>query len=105
MNAAMTTVLLAAGVVLQLLAVLGVCVMRDPFDRLHYVSLASFGTLLIGISIPVREGFSLIGDKALATGVLITLIGPVLVHTTARAFRIHALGDWRAQIEDAREDR
>ena len=98
------TVLLVAGVVIELIAVLGACVMRDTLDRLHYVSLASYGALLIGVSIFAREGFSLIGDKALATGVLLLLISTVVVHTTARSLRIRALGDWREQIEKAREE-
>ena len=45
---------------------LGLLVMRDVYDRLHYVGLAGYGALLIGIAILVRESFSLIGDKALA---------------------------------------
>jgi multisubunit Na+/H+ antiporter MnhG subunit len=98
------TALLIAGVALELLSVLGVSVMRDPFDRLHYVGLAGFGALLIGASILVRESFSLIGDKALATGALLVLLSPVLVHTTARSLRTRAHGDWRAGIEPEREE-
>ncbi len=98
------TVLLIAGVVLEVLAVLGVSTMRDVFDRLHYVGLAGFGALLVGISILVRESFSLIGDKALATGALLVLFSPVLVHATARSFRIRERGDWREGIEEQREE-
>jgi multisubunit Na+/H+ antiporter MnhG subunit len=97
-------ILLWAGVGLQLLAALGVAVMRNAFDRLHYVGLAGFGALLIGISILVRESFSLIGNKALAAGVLLVMIGPVLVHTTARSFRTRELGDWREGISEFKED-
>jgi multisubunit Na+/H+ antiporter MnhG subunit len=97
-------ILLWAGVGLQLLAVLGLAVMRNAYDRLHYVGLAGFGGLLIGISIVVRESFSLIGNKALAAGLLLVLIGPVLVHTTARSFRTRELGDWRDGISDFREE-
>lgn len=98
------SVLLVAGVLIELIAVLGACGMRDTLDRLHYVSLASYGGLLIAVSIFVREPFSLIGDKALATGVLLLLVSTVVVHTTARSLRIRALGDWRSQIEKAREE-
>ena len=56
------TVLLGVGVLLELFAVLGVVVMRDAYDRLHYVGLAGWGALLIAISILVRESWSLIGD-------------------------------------------
>ena len=97
------TVLLVAGIVLQLFAVLGLVVMRNPFDRLHYVGLAGYGALLVGIAILVRESFSLIGDKALVTGVLLLALGPVVVHTTARSLRIRELGDWRKDIETEEE--
>ena len=66
---------------LELLAVLGMCVMRNVYDRLHYVGLAGFGALLIGVAILVRESFSLIGDKALLVGVVLVVAGPVLVQT------------------------
>lgn len=89
-------VLLGAGVLLQLTAVLGVCVMRDTLDRLHCVSLSGWGTLLIGIAILVEQYFSLLGDKALLAGFLTALLSPVLVHTTARSIRIRTRGDWRA---------
>jgi multisubunit Na+/H+ antiporter MnhG subunit len=88
--------LLLAGVSVELIAVLGICVMRDTLDRLHCVSLSSWGALLIGIAILVQESFSLLGDKALLTGVLTAFLSPVLIHTTARSFRIRARGDWRA---------
>lgn len=93
------SVLLFAGLVLELFAVLGLVVMRDAFDRLHYVGLAGYGALLIAIAILVRESFSLIGDKALATGVILVGVGPVLVHTTVRSLRTRERGDWRDGIE------
>lgn len=98
------TVLLALGVAIELVAVVGVALMRDVFDRLHYVGLVGFGALLVGISVLVREGFSLIGDKALMTGAFLALFGPVLVHATARSMRSRELGDWRKQVEQHREE-
>jgi multisubunit Na+/H+ antiporter MnhG subunit len=98
------SVLLFAGVTLEVLAVIGVAGMRNAFDRLHYVGLAGFGALLVGVSILVRESFSLIGDKALVTGVLLVLLGPVLVHATARSFLTRERGDWRAGIETDTEE-
>ncbi|MBV9818825.1 MAG: monovalent cation/H(+) antiporter subunit G [Solirubrobacterales bacterium] len=97
------TILLVTGVVLELFAVLGLVVMRDVYDRLHYVGLAGYGALLIGISILVRESWSLIGDKTLATGAVLALIGPVLVHTTTRSFRTRERGDWADGIEQELE--
>lgn len=98
------TVLLIGGATIEVVAVLGVAAMRNVYDRLHYVGLAGFGALLIGIAILVRESWSLIGDKALATGILLVLLSPVLVHTTVRSFLTRERGDWREGIEDAREE-
>ncbi|HUO69060.1 MAG TPA: monovalent cation/H(+) antiporter subunit G [Gammaproteobacteria bacterium] len=100
MSAAIATVLLVAGVAIEVLAMIGIVSMRDPFDRLHYVGLAGYGALLVGAAIIARESFSLIGDKALATGVLLALLSPVVVHVTARSFRTRERGDWRDGIED-----
>lgn len=105
MRAVVVAVLLFAGVALQVIAVIGVTVMRDAFDRLHYVGVAGFGAVLIAISILVRESWSLIGDKALAAAALILILGPVLVHTTARSFRTRQLGDWREGITEFEEER
>ena len=91
-------ILLITGGSLELLAVVGLCVMRTVYDRLHYVGLAAFGALLVTIGVVFRESFSLIGDKALLVGVLLVLMGPVVVQTTARSFLIRDLGDWRRRI-------
>jgi len=92
-------VLLIAGGLLELLSVLGLCVMRDVYDRMHYVGVAGFGAILIAVAIVFRESFSLIGDKALLVGVVLVITGPVLVQTTARSFLVREHGDWRAQVE------
>ncbi|MBV9338901.1 MAG: monovalent cation/H(+) antiporter subunit G, partial [Solirubrobacterales bacterium] len=42
-RAVVAVILLIAGGLLELIAVLGICVMRDAYDRLHYVGLAGFG--------------------------------------------------------------
>ncbi|HEY3946936.1 MAG TPA: monovalent cation/H(+) antiporter subunit G [Solirubrobacteraceae bacterium] len=98
------TVLLVAGGMIELLAVVGLCAMRDLYDRMHFVGLIGYGALLIAVAIVFRESFSLIGDKALLVGVVLVLTGPVLVHTTMRSMLIRAHGDWRAAIERARKD-
>ena len=104
MTSVSATILLAAGVGLEVIAVVGMAAMRDVFDRLHYVGLAGFGALLVGVSILVREGFSLIGDKAMLVGILLAALSPVVVHATARSFRIRERGDWRAGIDEYVEE-
>jgi multisubunit Na+/H+ antiporter MnhG subunit len=99
-----SSILLVAGVGLEVLAVLGLVVMRAVLDRLHYVGLAGAGGLLVGVSILVRESFSLIGDKALLTGFVLFVLGGVLVHVTARSLQIRRHGTWNARIEEIAEE-
>ncbi len=99
-RAVVAVVLLIAGGLLELIAVLGLCLMRNVYDRLHYVGLAGFGGFLIAVAVLVRESFSLIGDKALLVGVVLVLAGPVLVQSTARSLLIRELGDWRAKTRE-----
>ena len=96
-------VLLIAGGLLELIAVLGICVMRNTYDRLHYPGLAAFGALLIAVAVVVRESFSLIGDKALLVGLILVLTGPVLIQTTVRSLLIRELGDWRVKAREGSE--
>lgn len=98
------TVLLVAGCSLEVLAVLGLVVMRDVYDRLHYVGLAGYGALLVAVGIVVRESFSLLGNKALATAAVLVLLGPLLTHATARSLRIRLRGDWRLNPEEQSEE-
>jgi len=103
-RAVVAVILLIAGGAIELLAVLGLCAMRNAYDRLHYVGLAAFGALLAACAIVVRESFSLIGDKALLIAFILLTSGPVLVHTTMRSFRIREHGDWRAGLGELREE-
>jgi monovalent cation/proton antiporter MnhG/PhaG subunit len=98
------TVLLIVGCGIELLAVLGLCVMRDTYDRLHYVGLIAYGALFVAIAVVFRESFSLIGDKALLVAAILIVTGPVLVHTTMRSMLIRERGDWREGVQEAPEE-
>jgi multisubunit Na+/H+ antiporter MnhG subunit len=86
-------VLVVAGVVVLAFACLGVLVMPNALARLHYVSVALLGVVLVVGAVLVRDGASLIGVKAVLTGAFLVATGPVLAHATARA--IHARGERR----------
>jgi multisubunit Na+/H+ antiporter MnhG subunit len=102
-RAVAAVVLLIAGGLIELIAVLGLCVMRNVYDRLHYVGVAGVGGFLVAVAVLVRESFSLIGDKALLVGVVLVLAGPVLVQSTVRSLLIRELGDWRAKTREETE--
>lgn len=79
-------VLLALGVGAQLICCLGVLLMRNAFDRLHYSSAATtVGPALIGAAVLVRESVSAGGLQTIATVALVFLLNPVVEIATARA--------------------
>jgi monovalent cation/proton antiporter MnhG/PhaG subunit len=90
-------VLLTLGVGIEVLCALGVLVMSNVYDRLHYVGAASFGALFVALAILVRDSFSLIADKALLVAVLMLASGPAMAHATARAVRVREHGHWSVQ--------
>jgi multisubunit Na+/H+ antiporter MnhG subunit len=76
--------LLAAGGVLQVLAVAGVVLLRDALDRLHYLAVSTLAGALIVAAIIVRESFSQIGIFGLLLVGFLLFTGPVLAHATGR---------------------
>ena len=85
MRSAIAYVLLGAGGALQLFAVLGVVLLRDALDRLHFLGPSMLATTLIVVAIVVRESFSLIGWTALLLAAFVLFTGPILAHVTGRA--------------------
>jgi multicomponent Na+:H+ antiporter subunit G len=82
--------LLALGSGLVALGWLGVLLLRDPLDRLHYLGPAGLGACLLVAAVLVQGGWSLIGWRAILLGGFLLVSAPVLSHATARA--IHASG-------------
>ena len=94
-------VLLTFGVGAELLAVAGLLVFRDSFDRLHALAAAGVaGPVLLVAAVVLHEGMSGIAVRAIASGALILLTGPLLIHATARLLRVHEAGDPAASAEE-----
>jgi multicomponent Na+:H+ antiporter subunit G len=91
---AIVSALLAVGVGAQLLAVVGVLVAPDVYDRLHFIGPGSiFGPLALALAIVLDEGpFSQAGLKSILVGLLILALSPVLAHATARAAFVRERG-------------
>jgi multicomponent Na+:H+ antiporter subunit G len=86
-------VLLAAGVAVELSCCLGLVVMRDTFDRLHYLGpAATLGPVLIAAAVLVRHSSAQACIKIVLIVGFVLLIGPILTHATARAARIRRTG-------------
>lgn len=82
------------GVAIQLVCVLGLTVMRNALDRLHYAGAATvLGPALIAAAVCVREGlFTTNGLNAVAVAVMLALLGGALSIGTARAVRLRDRG-------------
>jgi multicomponent Na+:H+ antiporter subunit G len=98
-------VLLAVAVAAVLLSCLGVLVMRDGLDRLHFTApAATIAPVLIAAAVLVEEPLSSAGVKAVLVALLIVVTTPVLSHATARAVRIREHGRWRMLPHELRDD-
>lgn len=86
-------VLLTLGVGSELLCCLGVAIMQNVFDRLHYVSGAStVGPILIVVAVIVDHRLDATGLKALLVLGFVLVSGPVITHAVARAARLKDFG-------------
>jgi multisubunit Na+/H+ antiporter MnhG subunit len=89
-------VLLGLAVAIVISASVGVLVMRDPYQKLHFVTPAALiAPVLVTLAVLVRMGLTEnTGETCLALGFMV-IAGPFLSHATVRAIRIREKGDWR----------
>jgi multisubunit Na+/H+ antiporter MnhG subunit len=91
-----TCVLLGLAVVTVAGAALGILLMRDAYQKLHFVTPAALiAPLLVTLAVLVRNGLDEnTGETCLAL-VFLMISGPYLSHATMRAIRVRETGDWR----------
>jgi len=89
-------VLLGLAVLTVLTASVGVLVMRDPYQKLHFVTPAALvAPVLVALAVLVRSGLDENTGQTCLALLLMGIAGPYLSHATARAIRIRETGDWR----------
>ena len=82
-------ILVVFGVFVELGCCVGVVVMRDAYDKVHYTGPAAIlGPVAFAVAIVIREGLSQAGVKAVLVALLLALANPVLAHATGRALYI-----------------
>jgi multicomponent Na+:H+ antiporter subunit G len=88
-------VLLGLAVLVVLGSSAGILLMRDVYQKLHYVTPAALvAPLIVGLAIAVQSGWSVNSLQTwLATGLMV-IATPFLSHATIRAARIRQTGDW-----------
>ncbi len=93
--------LLVIAVVVQVLSAVGVLVMRDVNQRLHYAAAATtVGPVALAAAVVVREAFSASGIKACLTAAVLIAGGALLVHATGRAARIRQHDGWHVADDE-----
>jgi monovalent cation/proton antiporter MnhG/PhaG subunit len=85
---------LAAAIVIA--SSVGVLVMRDVYQKLHFVTPAALvAPVLVTLAVLIRARFSATTAETLLALLFMVFAGPYLTHATIRAARVREQGDWR----------
>lgn len=106
-------ILLGLAVVLVLASTVGLLLMRDVYQRIHFLTpIALLAPIAVGLAILVQAGWSNRTAVTWLTVLFMAIAGPYLAHATMRAARIREKGDWRLRRDrraaaraGSREDR
>lgn len=99
-------VLLGIGVACTVLSSLALLIMKDLYERLHYLSPpATISVICFTVAVIADKHLSQAGIKALLIMVVLLAMNAVLTHATARAARIRQFGRWIADATEVRGTR
>ncbi len=88
--------LVTVAVLLAGVSVMGMLRMREPYQRMHYISPpASLTPLLITIAIFLQDGIKPELFKAIVITFVLIGMNTAVTHAAARAFRISETKDWQ----------
>jgi multisubunit Na+/H+ antiporter MnhG subunit len=89
-------ILLGLAVLVVIGASVGVLVMPDAYQKLHFVTPAAMiAPALVALAVLVQMGaYENTGETFLAL-LFLVIAGPFLSHATIRAIRVREKGDWR----------
>jgi monovalent cation/proton antiporter MnhG/PhaG subunit len=89
------SILVWLAVVFAVIGALGVWLMRDPWQRLHYITLpAVFSSLFITIAVFIHEPQKQAGGKVALAALILFAMNAVVTHATARAAWVYQHGCW-----------
>jgi monovalent cation/proton antiporter MnhG/PhaG subunit len=96
-----TSILLGIAVGLAIVCSIGLLVMRDPYQRIHFSSpIVTLSMLLICVAVFIEESDSQARIKVVLIYVLMLVMNSVLSHATARAIRIRQTGHWEPSASE-----
>jgi monovalent cation/proton antiporter MnhG/PhaG subunit len=98
---AVIDILLYVAVATVLVSAIGLLVMKNVNERLHYLGpLTTLSTFLIAAAVFIQEGLSDAATKSIISALALALMNAVLTHATARAARIREYGHWISQPDE-----
>jgi len=93
-------VLLGLAVAVVLASSLGVLVMRDVYQKLHFVTpISLIAPTLVAVAVLVQQGYSENTVETWLALLFLVVAGPFLTHATIRAARIRETGDWHLKSD------
>ncbi|HTZ25630.1 MAG TPA: monovalent cation/H(+) antiporter subunit G [Streptosporangiaceae bacterium] len=94
-------VALGIAVAIVLASSVGVLVMRDPGQKVHYVTPAALvAPLFVGLAILAQSGLTDNTAEMCLALIFLGVAGPFLSHATMRAIRIRETGGWRPWADE-----
>jgi multisubunit Na+/H+ antiporter MnhG subunit len=92
-RAVIVDVLLGLAVAVVLASAAGVLLMRDAYQKVHYVTPVSvIAPVLVGLAISVQSGWTASSGQSWLVVALMVLASPFLAHATVRAIWIREHG-------------
>lgn len=93
--------LLAAAVAVTVVYSLGLSIMRDAYQRLHYAGpVVGLAGPLIAAAVWLDDPHAQARIKVTLTVLLLLAANPILGHATAKAVRLRALGRWPVRRQE-----
>jgi multisubunit Na+/H+ antiporter MnhG subunit len=89
-------ILLGLAVAVVLASSVGILVMRDAYQKLHYVTpIAVVAPVIVAVAVLIQSGWTENSAETWLAVLFMLIGGPFLTHATIRAARIRDQGDWR----------
>ena len=94
-------VLLALAALTGFFSALGVLVMRDPFQRMHFPAVAvTFCSLLIIVAVWIDEKDPQARIKVILVGLILYVMNAILTSASAKAVRVRQAGHWEPHPQE-----
>lgn len=101
-NVVIGYIVIATGVLFDLLGAIGLVRLPDVYNRLQSATKSvTLGTFGIMIGILIVKGFTPLGIKALICGAILLLTAPVSAHAIARGSLRFGAKMWKGTVHDA----